>query len=155
MIRFENAGLQNTSLTERMPKAERMRGKTWERFRSPAKKIFWFFLVTMVICIAFSVTVTASEQIAREKLRAYEKAQEKQLVKDVRAYLNANGFTNSGVMLTKTTFGDGSVEYRLTVHHHIIDRMTGAEREGLRAELAEFTFPGENYTFVPEFYLDK
>ena len=101
------------------------------------------------------MTVSAREQIEREEMEAYCREQEKILVREVREYLTGQGYCDSGVMLTRTRFEDGSLEYKLTVHHGKIDNMTESEREELLKEISEFTFLVENGRFVHEFFINR
>ena len=101
------------------------------------------------------MTVSAREQIEREEMETYCREQEKLLVQEVREYLTGRGYRDSGVMLTRTRFEDGSLEYKLTVHHGKIDNMTEGEREELLEEISDFTFLVENGRFVHEFFINR
>ncbi len=108
----------------------------------------------VLLAAAGGITASAREKIAREEQEAYCREQEKLLVREVREYLSEQGYRNSGVTLTRTRFEDGSLEYKLTVHHGKIDNMTEEEREELLEELEAFTFPVENGSFVQEFFIN-
>lgn len=111
--------------------------------------------VLLVSIIAFCVTKTVYSQsrVSERQWENYCRMQEKEMVQDVRAYLSENGFTNSGVMLTRMVDADGSCEYTLTVHHDKIDRMDDNDRELLGKKLSAFDFVAENCTFFHEFLL--
>ena len=77
-------------------------------------------------------------------MEGYYQSMEKQMVKDVRDYLEQKGFRNSGVMLTKTVNNEGDREYLLTVHHYKIDRMSHEEQELIKKEFNQFFFADKN-----------
>lgn len=106
--------------------------------------------VLLVFVIAFSVTSTVKSQ-SKEELaanEAYFQVLEKEYVTAMRDYLNEAGFRNSGVMLTRTVFEDGSREYQIAIHHSRIIGLSGAEQKALKEELLEKAFTEENCSFV-------
>ena len=115
------------------------------------KKIgFGVVTVLLVLIIAFSVTSTVKSQ-SREALtvnEAYFQVLEKEYVAVMREYLNEEGFTNSGVMLTRTVFEDGSREYQIAVHHSRITDLSEIEQTKLTEALLEKAFVEENCRFV-------
>ena len=56
---------------------------------------------------------------------------EKEYVTQVKSYLQKEGYENSGVILTKVIYEDGSREYTLSVHHKRILKLSEFERESL------------------------
>jgi len=107
-----------------------------------------FCAMVIGICLAAGITSVAGACVNRERERAYDKELEKELVKDVRAFLDEKGYRNSGVMLTRTTYKDGRVEYCLKVHHGLIDQMTESCRQSLLDELSQFEFPKNGYSLI-------
>lgn len=106
--------------------------------------------VLLIFIIAFSVTSTVKSQ-SREELAAnetYFRVLEKEYVTAMRDYLNEAGFQNSGVMLTRTVFEDGSREYQIAIHHSRIAGLSEAEQEELTEVLLEKAFIEENCSFV-------
>ena len=126
---------------------------------SRVQKAFCTVGVAMALLVLLGVggrmTVSAREQIEREEMEAYCREQEKILVREVREFLAGRGYRDSGVMLTRTRFEDGSLEYKLTVHHGKIDNMTESERQELLEEISDFAFSVENSRFVHEFYINR
>lgn len=126
---------------------------------SRVRKMMFTVGAAMAVLVLLSagsrMSVSAREKVGREEMEAYCREQEKILVQDVREYLSSRGYRNSGVMLTRTRFEDGSLEYKLTVHHGKIDNMTESEREVLLEEIREFTFLVENGRFVHEFFINR
>ena len=77
---------------------------------------------------------------------------EERLAEETKAYLEEQGFYNSGVMVNRVVEADGSREYTVTVHHREISRMRGEERTALARELALLAFADEKCTFCHDFF---
>ena len=105
-----------------------------------AGTIFLGILLTLTI----SIRSYSREKQERAEVEGYYQSMEKQMVKDVRDYLEQKGFRNSGVMLTKTVNNEGDREYLLTVHHYKIDRMSHEEQELIKKEFNQFFFADKN-----------
>lgn len=108
-----------------------------------------FLILISALCITF--TVIGKSNLAQEERDAYYKQKEQQLVKEVRTYLDESGYRNSGVMLTHVSYGDGSREYTITVHHSKINDLDSKERQNLVKQLQSFDFGDESCTFHHEF----
>lgn len=117
---------------------------------------FWAATVILVsvAALSFAGTVMCRTNLSEAELEGYYREKEQQLVKDTRAYLNRQGFDNSGVMLTRVVDESGSRMYTVTVHHSEIDRMGATEREILARELSAFVFEDSSSTFRYEFLLN-
>lgn len=104
------------------------------------KKRFVLITVLLILVTVFCTTgtVMGMEKDATRVDEKYYKQMEKEYVKQVRNYLQEEGYENSGVTLTKVLFEDGSREYTLNVHHKRIDKLPESERNALRDTLAEF-----------------
>lgn len=115
----------------------------------------WFVVFTMclVFVSAFCITKTVQSQTNEEQIEAeqYYRAQEEQLVDEVRVYLNEAGYKNSGVMLTRVVAADGWREYTVSVHHDKINKMDVEKKEELRKQLSGFRFSADNCIFYHEF----
>lgn len=116
------------------------------------KKTGGFVAVTifLVLFSAFFITATVKSQ-SREEIKLseeYFQQLEKAYVREMREYLNEAGFTDSGVMLTRTVFDDGSREYQIAIHNRRFDSLTEAERMNLIQELERKAFHEENCSFV-------
>ncbi len=84
---------------------------------------FLIFTVFLIAVIAFCIKGTVkgmdkSSYSYDESMEEYYRQCEKEYVAKVKEYLNANGFSNAGVMLTKVTDSDLTRHYTLTVNHH-------------------------------------
>lgn len=114
-----------------------------------------FIIVTvcLVLFSAFCITGTVYSQsrVSERELEMYYREKEKEMVREVREYLNQEGYENSGVTLTRVAEADGGREYTLTVHHGRINRMDEEDRENLKKELSAFDFEAANCTFCHEF----
>lgn len=130
------------------------RGMQVVSLRAGVKKVVNGALVLVFAALVLTaggvITSNAKSSIERAELAAYCQQQEEVLVKQVRSYLEDLGYRSSGVTLTKAQYADGNLEYRLTVHHRKIDRMSEEERAALLADLSTFTFPLDNCSFVQE-----
>lgn len=114
---------------------------------------FWAATILLVLVAAFFVTATVMSRtsLSRAELEGYYREKEEQFVRDARKYLNAQGYQNSGIMLTRVVEADGSRVYTVTLHHGDFDRLEEAEREALVRELAELEFADENAVFCHKF----
>ena len=114
---------------------------------------FWAATILLVLVAAFFVTATVMSRtsLSRAELEGYYREKEEQLVREARKYLNAQGYQDSGVMLTRVVGADGSRVYTVTLHHSDFDRLEEAEREALVRKLAELEFADENAVFCHKF----
>lgn len=106
--------------------------------------------VLLVLVSAFCITETVKSQSSKdmEISEEYYRQAEKQYVKEMREYLGEAGFSNSGIMLTRTVFADGSREYRITVHNSRFDNLKQEEKEELIDALKQRAFQEENCSFA-------
>lgn len=114
---------------------------------------FWAATILLVLVAAFFVTATVRSRTAldRAELEGYYREKEEQFVRNARKYLNAQGYQNSGVMLTRVVGADGSRVYTVTLHHSDFDRLEEEEREALVRELSGLEFADENAVFCHKF----
>lgn len=108
-------------------------------------------LLVLVIAFCVTKTVFSQDRVSERQWENYCRVQEKEMVQQVRTYLNENGYKNSGVMLTRIVDESGKCEYTLTVHHGKIDKLDDDERELLKKELSVFDFATEDCKFYHEF----
>lgn len=113
----------------------------------------WAATILLVLVAAFFVTATVRSRTAldRAELEGYYREKEEQFVRNARKYLNAQGYQNSGVMLTRVVETDGSRVYTVTLHHSDFDRLEEEEREALVRELSGLEFADENAVFCHKF----
>lgn len=121
-------------------------GKTG-RIGFGAVTIFLIF-VTAFCCAG---TVLSRAELSQREMENYYREKERQMVSEARAFLNAGGFVNSGIMLTHTVETDGSRMYTMTVHHGEIDKMSEEDRQRLLEELENFAFESSNCSFFHKF----
>ena len=109
--------------------------------------------VCLVLISAFCITGTVMSQSrpSEQELEHYYRAKEKQLVLDTREYLGQNGFSNSGVTLTRVMDTDGVRKYTITVHHGKIDKLDDSSKESLKNELSALVFADDGCIFYHEF----
>lgn len=114
---------------------------------------FWAATILLVLVAAFFVTATVMSRtsLSRAELEGYYREKEEQLVREARKYLNAQGYQDSGVMLTRVVGADGSRVYTVTLHHSDFDRLEEEEREALVRELSGLEFADENAVFCHKF----
>ena len=114
---------------------------------------FWAATILLVLVAAFFFTATVMSRTAldRAELEGYYREKEEQLVREARKYLNAQGYQDSGVMLTRVVGADGSRVYTVTLHHSDFDRLEEEEREALVRELSGLEFADENAVFCHKF----
>lgn len=114
---------------------------------------FWVATILLVLVAAFffTATVMSRSSLDQAELEGYYREKEEQLVRDARRFLNAQGYQNSGVMLTRVVGADGSRVYTVTLHHGDFDGLEDAEREALVRELSELEFADENAVFCHKF----
>lgn len=110
---------------------------------------FWAVTIILVIVTAFCCagTVMSRTDFTAQELEHYYQELERQLVKDVREYLRQQGYSNSGVMLTRVVDADGSREYTLNIHHSRIAALSEEERERLTEKLQEIMFADQDCVF--------
>lgn len=117
-----------------------------------------FMAVTLglVLVTAFCVVMTVKSQSNVEEVAVenYYREKEQEMLADTRAYLSREGFTNSGVTLTRVVDEEGNREYTITVHHRKISNLQEDARETLRVALQELVFEEENCSFCHTFLVN-
>ena len=74
------------------------------------------------------------ERREREK---YYREIEAEYVKEVRFFLNEEGYSNSGVTMTKVIDEEENRSYTMTIHHRGIGNLQQEEQEQLQEELLQ------------------
>lgn len=116
------------------------------------KKGFVLITLILILVTAFCTTGTVMG-MEKDKLSVDEtffEEMERDYVYKVRQYLDAEGYCNSGVALTKVLFEDGSREYTLNVHHRRFGKLEQAKQEELKSMLADMADFGEQTTVAIE-----
>jgi len=116
------------------------------------RKGFLVVISVIVLLVGLNMTVKSQE---RSHVKVDEKAYhqlEKEYVKQIRNYLNTNGYKNCGVTMTKVYEEDGSHSYKVELHHRYFDSMSSCEQAELFENLEQIMFPIQDdtvcYTFV-------
>lgn len=117
------------------------------------KKGFVLITLILILVTAFCTTGTVMG-MEKDKLSVDEtffEEMERDYVYKVRQYLDAEGYCNSGVVLTKVMFEDGSREYTLNIHHRRFDKLEKNKQDELKSMLADMVdFSGQTTTVVGE-----
>lgn len=122
------------------------------------KDLRWIITTVVLVLITFfsiAGTVVSKSDFADNELEEYYLQKEQQLTEETREYLNKKGFQNSGVTVTHVVESDGSREYKITVHHGDIDRMSEGNRAILAGELEKLVFEDERCSFCHEFLVNN
>lgn len=114
---------------------------------------FYITTVALILTIVLCVGNTVRSEDSAEAQRIENRAQEQQMLTQMRQYLNENGYRNSGVTLTYVTDAAGNYEYTFTIHHKLIDEMSEEQRENLGTELAQHCKISEGNRISCEFLL--
>lgn len=109
----------------------------------------------LIAAISFAGTVACGMDIKGAGAEEFYRERERRMLEDVGAFLNEQGYVNSGVALTRVVEEDGSRRYMLTVHHRRIEQMEAAQREALACQLTAFAFHDDNSIFSCEFLLSE
>ena len=59
-------------------------------------------------------------------------------MREIRDYLGAQGYQNSGITLTRREYGENEEEYRLLVHHGRMEHLSEEELDVLAETLAGY-----------------
>ncbi|MBE5861684.1 MAG: hypothetical protein E7295_02405 [Lachnospiraceae bacterium] len=95
-------------------------------------------LGVLLLVLCFGVTAGARNRMMRaERQKAYLEKKEL-VVREIRDYLGAQGYQNSGVTLTRREYGENEEEYRLMVHHGRIEHLSEEEQDMLAETLAGY-----------------
>ena len=105
--------------------------------------------IILVLCSAFFITKTVQGQsdtdvVAKER---YYHALEQEYVSRIRAYLNEQGFENSGVTLTRVVDEQGSREYQVMLHHKYLERLSEEECQAIFEEIEGMAFEEDGCIF--------
>lgn len=90
-----------------------------------------------ITAFCISGTVYSSEKVERRGREKYYREIEAEYVKEVRFFLNEEGYSNSGVTMTKVIDEEENRNYTMTIHHHGIGNLQQEEQEQLQEELLQ------------------
>ena len=98
--------------------------------KSTAKNITFIMTTILLILIStFFVTKTVQGQSDKELAarEGYYLVLEKEYVSEIREYLDEQGFTNSGVTLTRVVDVQGCRAYQIMLHHKYLSSLPESE----------------------------
>ncbi|MCI9144344.1 MAG: hypothetical protein HFH87_17285 [Lachnospiraceae bacterium] len=113
----------------------------------PATVLF----LTLITVFCSAGTAMSRSDLSIQELEGYYHEKEQELVDEAKELLEAKGFANSGVMLTRVVDREGRREYTITVHHGKITRLCEEEQTVLMSELEKIVFEDENSVFNHRF----
>ena len=118
--------------------------------RASTKNItFIITTVFLVLCSAFFITKTVQGQ-SKTDVAAQERyymVLEQEYVSNVRTYLNEQGFTNSGVTLTRVVDAQGIREYQVVLHHRYLEKISDNELQLIFEAVKALAFQEEGCNF--------
>ena len=123
------------------------------RRQSISNIAFYITTVTLILTIVLCIGNTVKSEDSSEAQRIENRAQEQQMLSQMRQYLNENGYRNSGVALTYVTDTEGHYDYTFTIHHKLIDEMSEEQREAFGTELAHHCKTSDGNRISYEFLL--
>ena len=95
-----------------------------------------------ITTLCISGTVHSSEKVERREREKYYRELEAEYVKNVRFFLNEEGYSNSGVTMTKVIDEEENRSYTVAIHHRGIENLQQEEQEQLQAELSQIKGEG-------------
>ena len=98
-----------------------------------------------ITAFCISGTVHSSEKVERREWEKYYREIEAEYVKEVRVFLNEEGYSNSGVMPQQHPRHERGLcyseeenrSYTMTIHHHGFGNLQQEEQEQLQEELLQ------------------
>ncbi len=115
------------------------------------KKDYLYLGILTILLIAgafiiFSITVKGLERNDSEALNDYFRVLEDEYVSSARAYLNEEGYVNSGVMLNHTTDENGMRTYTLSIHNSRFEYASEEKIDEIKEMLESLSFTDSRCT---------
>ncbi len=115
------------------------------------KKDYLYLGILTILLIAgafiiFSITVKGLERNDSEALNDYFRVLEDEYVSSARAYLNEEGYVNSGVMLNHTTDENGMRTYTLSIHNSRFEYASEEKLDEIKEMLESLSFTDSRST---------
>jgi len=115
------------------------------------KKDYLYLGILTILLIAgafiiFSITVKGLERNDSEALNDYFRILEDEYVSSARAYLNEEGYVNSGVMLNHTTDENGMRTYTLSIHNSRFEYASEEKTDEIKEMLESLSFTDSRCT---------
>ncbi len=112
--------------------------------------VFTFVLI-LISCFCMKSVVMGKDNARMQMQEQYYLELEEQYIETIREQLYEEGYGDCGIMLTRTIFEDGSREYRVTVHHRLIEKLGETEKSALEYALIKEAFTSKDVKFVIAF----
>lgn len=110
-----------------------------------------FYIVTVLLILIIGLcvrgTVFSRENDEREQRNLCYAALEEEYLEEARSLLRGEGLADCGVDLRWVSYGDGSREYTVSLHHSRLEYMSEADKETLKRKLSEADFHGDACSF--------
>ena len=108
--------------------------------------------VSLIFATLFFTCLTVQSHSEQTDARdLYYKEQSIELTNRVTSFLNGKGYRNSGVAVTRQVESDGHAEFKITVHHRLIDSLDQTAKADLLHEMESLSFQDEYCSFTYEF----
>ena len=98
--------------------------------------------IVLIIISAFFITKTVRGEVDHEMIACekYYQVLEQEYASEIRAYLNEQGFENSGVTLTRIIDEQGIRKYQITLHHKYLEKLSPEERAAIFETIKNMAF---------------
>lgn len=115
--------------------------------------ITWISAVVLIGISVFCMSATAysRERIERRERESCYRELEAAYVQEIRTFLAGEGYSDSGVMMTRVIDADESRAYTVTIHHRSILALGQEERQQLNGKLKAISYDMENCTVEYQF----
>lgn len=121
--------------------------------RSWTDQILWGMVaialaMAAALCVAGSIQSQAADtQNARE---AYYEQLEREYIGRVWAFMEDQGYRNSGVMLSRVVDSDGQRSYKVLVHHGALEKQKEETQEELLRQIEDLGFQAADCDFTAQ-----
>lgn len=95
-----------------------------------------------ITAFCISGTVHSREKMEYREREKYYRELEAEYVKEIRFFLNEEGYSNSGVTMTKVIDEEENRSYTVAIHHRGIGNLQQEEQEQLQKELSQIKEEG-------------
>ncbi len=95
-----------------------------------------------ITAFCISGTVHSREKVERREREQYYREIEAEYVKNIRFFLSEEGYSNSGVTMTKVIDEGENRSYTVMIHHRRIGNLQQEEQEQLQEELSRIKGEG-------------
>ncbi len=118
------------------------------------QRITWWISVTLLLVLicafAISGTVLSQSREAAREQKEYYRVLEREYVKEVRLFLEDQGYADSGITMNRIVNEDESIEYKVIIHHRRISGLDMEDKEALLSGCSDIKFPVEGCSIFYE-----